>query len=91
MVVTGQKKCLNFDFKNLNEQEFNMKDHYYIDENENKIAVADLPLETVEELIRDGVEISNAEHGETVEGVLERLKIELVVRRLQSYSNPNER
>ena len=56
-----------------------MQDHYFIDDG-TKTAVSDMPLATVHELLRTGgLPLSAAA---THESIMERLRIELVARRL---------
>ncbi len=57
-----------------------MQDHYFIDDDGTKMAVSDMPLATVHELLRTGgLPLSAAA---THESIMERLWIELVARRL---------
>ncbi len=57
-----------------------MRDHYYIDDAGGRTAVADLPTETIQELLQDQLYVENAEPGETVEAVRARLQLELEIR-----------
>lgn len=61
-----------------------MKDHNYVDDDGALIPVAQLPTEKIKALIAEGVEISNAD-GEIAkpENVIERLRIELLIRELK--------
>ena len=62
-----------------------MRDHYFIDRSGRRTAVADLPLGIIEDVLRSpqdyGADSSDGPGG-TMENVLERLRIEVVVRRL---------
>lgn len=62
-----------------------MRDHNYLDEDGTRIPVAKLPIETIVDLLFDGaVEIENSDGGpgDTSENVMERLRIELLIREL---------
>lgn len=60
-----------------------MRDHNYLTESGERIPVSKLPIEKIVELLLDGaVEIENSDGapGDTSENVIERLRIELLIR-----------
>lgn len=62
-----------------------MRDHNYLEEDGTRIPVAKLPIEKIVDLLSDGaVRIDNSDGGpgDTSENVIERLRIELLIREL---------
>jgi hypothetical protein len=60
-----------------------MKDHNFVTDHGQHIPTADLPTAQIEELLRTGIEIVSTDGEEALpENVLERLRIELLIRSL---------
>lgn len=60
-----------------------MKDHNYILEDGTRIPVSKMKIEDIVDILHQGgVKIEDADHQEDQENVLERLRIELVIREL---------
>lgn len=61
-----------------------MRDHSFVDDEGRRIPTADLPTDTIQELLRTGIEIVGTD-GQVAnpEDVLERLRIELLIRELK--------
>jgi hypothetical protein len=60
-----------------------MKDHNYVAEDGTLIPTAELPTAKIQELLASGVEIVSTDGEEPiVENVMERLRIELLIRSL---------
>ena len=59
-----------------------MKDHNYIDKNGNSIPVSQMNIEDIKDILSVGDLriISEGDHSETKEDILERLRIELIIR-----------
>lgn len=58
-----------------------MQDHFFVDDDGTRTAVADLPTWLIRELLRDGVDVIR---DVTEDQFMERLRIELVARRLDA-------
>ena len=60
-----------------------MKDHYFVDEDGSRTPVSQLPkAHILDMLARRDIEIVDDGSGEIVEDIIERLKIELLIREL---------
>lgn len=57
-----------------------MKDHVYVDENNVSMFVSAMPLQTIQDILVEGLELLDT--SQTIENVLERLRIELLIRSL---------
>ncbi len=58
-----------------------MRDHYNITKIGQRIAVGDLPTEKIHQLLSVPLEANGSDHpSDTIEGVRERLRLELLIR-----------